>query len=241
MKLPKSISPCPIREAVAEVRFDSNVPTDAVFGIAYQALKASFPKADPLPILSLPANIRNTDKDLAFQPYYQLFNETTTVLVGPKVISVGMRGEYPGWTAHSRRIKETVAQFHQTGILTRTLRFGLRYISFFGFDIDPNLRLRITVDEASLDGDATFFKTVLVGKGCRSLLQIGKGQALVNTPGETGSVIDIDSFTTETSGEFIPMLERFLEEAHHAEKELFFRLLKPEFLKTLNPVYDDAN
>jgi uncharacterized protein (TIGR04255 family) len=241
MKPPKSISPCPIREAVAEVRFEPNVPADAVFGIVYQALKREFPKANPLPILALPTNFRNTDKDLAFQPHYRLENETAVVLIGPKVIVVGMRGDYPGWAAHSQRIKGTLSEFHRTGILARTLRFGLRYISFFAFDIYPNLLLRITVDETSLDGEETLFKTVLTRKGCKTLLQVGKGLSLVNKPSESGSVIDIDSFVTEIGGEFIPALDHFLEQAHHAEKELFFSLLRPDFLKTLNPIYDDAN
>jgi uncharacterized protein (TIGR04255 family) len=240
MKLPKSISPCPIREAVAEVRFTANVPPDAVFGITYQALKSGHAQAEPLPILSLPADLRTKDRDFAHQPHYRLRSEKTVVLVGPQVISVGMQGEYPGWTAHCRSVTDIMARFHDSGIMARTLRLGLRYISFFAFDIYPNLLLKILVDDTSLEGDETFFKTVLSGKGCRSLLQVGKGLALRNKPGEHGSIIDIDSFTTETEGDFMPVLESFLQNAHQTEKELFFRLLKPEFLKTLNPVYDDA-
>jgi uncharacterized protein (TIGR04255 family) len=241
MKLPKNISPCPISEAVAEVRFEPNVPTDAVFGIVYQALKRDFAEVEPLPILSLPANIRTGEKDLTFQPYYRLNSEMVAILIGPRVISVGMRAEYPGWAIHCHRIKDALSQFYQTGILKRTLRFGLRYINFFVGDIYPSLQLNITVNGTALGGDETFFKTVLDCKGCRSLLQIGKGLTLVNKPGETGSVIDIDTFSTETNGEFVPSLEAFLDDAHQAEKELFFRLLKPEFVNTLNPVYGNGN
>ncbi len=241
MKLPKSISPCPIREAVAEARFESNVPSDAVFGILYQALKKDFPKVEELPMAALPPQIRNADKDLAFQPHYRLTSENSTVLVGPKVIAVGMRGEYPGWTALAARIKDVLRQCSETGIVKRPVRLGLRYISFFPFDIYPKLQLRISVDGQSWDGEETFFKTVLDRGGCKSLLQIGKGLALVGKPGERGSIIDIDSFTTETSGEFTAVLDRFLESAHQSEKELFFTLLRPDFLETLNPVYDHAN
>jgi uncharacterized protein (TIGR04255 family) len=241
MKLPKSISPCPIKEAVAEIRFDSNVPADAVFGIIYQALKKDFREAKPLSILNVPAEIRTADQGLAFQPHYRLQNDVSVVLIGPKVISVGMRGDYPGWTDHSKRIKDTLDQFNQTGIPTKVLRVGLRYISFFAFDIYPNLLLKIMVDDVSLDGEETSFKTILSGKGCKSLLKVRKGVALRKKPSEKGSVIDIDSFTTNPAGEFVSMLQQFLEDAHQAEKELFFRLLKPDFLKTLNPVYDDGN
>jgi uncharacterized protein (TIGR04255 family) len=239
MKLPKTISPCPIKEAVAEVRFESNVPPDAVFGITYQALKKNFTKVQHLPIVALPPNVRNASKDLAFQPHYRLLSENLVVLVGPKVISVGMRGEYPGWSVLSPRIKETFLQLHQTGIVARTVRLGLRYINFFTFDIYPNLLLKITVNDSSLGGEGTFFKTVLTGGSCKSILNIGKGVALVNKPGQTGSIIDIDSYTTDASGDFVSTLERFLEDAHQTEKELFFKLLKPEFLNTLKPVYEN--
>lgn len=241
MKLPKSISPCPIREAVAEVRFESDVPPDAVFGIVYQALKTDFPKAEELPIATLPSQIRNTDKELMFQPQYRLISETSTLLVGPKTIAVGMCGEYPGWAVLSARMKEILRRFSQTGIVKQPVRLGLRFISFFPFDIYPKLQLQISVDDQSWDGEETFFKTVLNRSTFKSMLQVGKGLALLGRPGEIGSIIDIDSFTAETDGEFLAYFERFLESAHQSEKELFFTLLKPEFLATLNPVYEDAN
>jgi uncharacterized protein (TIGR04255 family) len=71
------------------------------------------------------------------------------------------------------------------------------------------------------------------------LVQIGKGISLLNQIGVNGSVIDLDSFTTEHSGEFTTSLSSFLDSAHQAEKELFFKILKPEFISTLSPVYED--
>ena len=241
MKLPKSISPCPIREAAAEVRFESKVPADAVFGIVYKELQADFKEAAALPILSLPVEIRTKDKDLEFQPYYQLTNENSVVLIGPKAISVGMRGDYPGWEIHSKRITDTLRRVYETGIVTSVRRLGLRYISFFTFDIFPRLLLKISIGEQTLEGEETFFKTVLSSEACKTLLQIRKAVTLVKKPSERGSVIDIDSFRMEPGGEFFGVLESFLREAHRSEKELFFRLLKPEFLKELNPTYDDGN
>jgi uncharacterized protein (TIGR04255 family) len=247
MKLPKSISPCPIRDAVCAVQFESQIPADAVFGIVYQSLREDFPQAGPLPILTLPPEVRAASRELTFQPCYRLSNATFNVLVGPQFISVGMRGGYPGWSTLSKSVKDILHRFHETGVVSRTLRLGLRYISFFDFDIFPHLQLRITVEGASWDGEGTFFKTILSGSGCKSLLQVGKGLQLIKqpdeqgSPQESGSVIDIDSFSTETAGSFTPLLDTFLENAHSSEKDLFFRLLKPEFLASLNPIYEDAN
>ena len=35
MKIPKRINPCPIIEAIVEIRFEANIPPDAVFGVIY--------------------------------------------------------------------------------------------------------------------------------------------------------------------------------------------------------------
>jgi len=37
--LPKSIETCPIIEAIFEIRFESTVPGDAIFGIIYNEFK----------------------------------------------------------------------------------------------------------------------------------------------------------------------------------------------------------
>ena len=35
IRLPEKINPCPILEAIVEIRFDSKVPHEAIFGIIY--------------------------------------------------------------------------------------------------------------------------------------------------------------------------------------------------------------
>lgn len=243
MKLPLSISPCPIAETVVEVRFDTTVPEEAVFGLVYQALKADFPKNTPLPIASLPADFRRSDPQLANQPLHRLEGEHLTVMVGAQMATVGIRGAYPGWTEGSERFRATFARIASTGLIGKPLRFGLRYISFFQGDILPKLTLSIAVAGEAISGAGTHLKTVLQADGCRLLLQVGKDLMLVGEQNKIGSVIDIDSFVTEpdTACGFDAALADFLERAHLAEKQLFFELLMPDFLATLNPIYADAH
>jgi len=59
MKIPKKIDPCPIVEAIVEIRFDSNLPGDAIFGVIYNQFKEDYPKFTKLPILQLPEAIRS--------------------------------------------------------------------------------------------------------------------------------------------------------------------------------------
>ena len=239
MILPISITPCPIAEAVVEVRFDTDVPEDAVFGLVYNALKGDFPKSSSLPLASLPSEFRKNDPNLAHQPLHQLEGESLTVLVGAQAVSVGIRGPYPGWASASEGFRTVLARIANTGLIGKPQRFGLRYISFFVGDILQSLTLSLTINNDSISGEGTFLKTVLQAADCRMLLQVGKDLILVGEQSKAGSVIDIDSFVTEptlTEG-FEAGLAAFLEKAHLAEKQLFFKLLKPEFLNTLKPAF----
>ena len=47
MQIPKKITPCPILEAIVEIRFEPEEPDDAIFGIIYNKFKKRFPKLCP--------------------------------------------------------------------------------------------------------------------------------------------------------------------------------------------------
>ena len=66
-KLPISIDPCPIIEAIFEIRFESSFPGDAIFGIIYNCFKDEYQTVEQLPILQLPAAVRTQDPALQDQ------------------------------------------------------------------------------------------------------------------------------------------------------------------------------
>ena len=53
---------------------------------------------------------------------------------------------------------------------------------------------------------------------------------------KVGSLVDI-MCAYNNQENLLDDIQRILNQAHELEKELFFGLLKPEFLKTLNPEY----
>ncbi|GAI33293.1 unnamed protein product [marine sediment metagenome] len=52
-----------------------------------------------------------------------------------------------------------------------------------------------------------------------------------------GSIIDIDVYLKENGNTIIDQFDSILKDAHIKEKELFFSLLKEDFLKEFNPEY----
>lgn len=90
MKLPRKISPCPIVDAVSEIRFETNIDNSAVFGIIYNVLRKDFQNVEKLDILQLPEHIRDNDEKLKFKPHYALVDKDKfyRVSIGPRVLSV---------------------------------------------------------------------------------------------------------------------------------------------------------
>ena len=78
-RLPVSIQPCPIVEAIFEIRFESSYPRDAIFGIIYKQFKDEFHKVIQLPVLQLPAAVREQDPNLKFTPHYKISADNFTI------------------------------------------------------------------------------------------------------------------------------------------------------------------
>jgi uncharacterized protein (TIGR04255 family) len=234
--LPKKISPCPIIEANFEMRFNSNFPEDAIFGVIYSQLQSEFPKVDYLPITQLPHAIKMQDKNLAYAPYYKLSNKEFVVQIGPKVFSVGCVGDYIGWDDFSSKIKNYYQIISELPFINQFTRYSLRYINLFNdtnFLADANFN--INIDTKSLWGNRLHLIVELPLEKSISVLKIlDNAQAAMRDGMVSGSVIDIES---SVAPEEFNNFEQALEHIHDTEKELFFRVLGKTAILKLNPAY----
>ncbi len=53
------------------------------------------------------------------------------MLVGPRSVSVAIKGAYPGWNAMFPKFIEIIDKVLQTELIANPGRFGLRYSKFF--------------------------------------------------------------------------------------------------------------
>ena len=236
MQLPKTISPCPIRDASFEIRFTTKIPSSAVFGVFYSFLQGgSISKIENLPVLQLPEAVRSADINLKFKPHYRFLHDNFSIQVGPQVIIVSSPLPYVGWESFNRKIVEIIGYIEKSNIVNRVIRIGMRYINF----LETNIFDHITLTISGSDGQVNYPNSVLRtqkdhGGFFLSTLQIAN-TAQVN--GEHGSIIDIDTFRQDDLDLFFKIKKQLIETSHREEKLLFFALLKPEFIRTLNPVY----
>jgi len=237
MKIPKRINPCPIIEAIVEIRFESEMPPDAVFGILYNEFKSEYRTVEKLPILQLPEIVRSKDINLRFQPHYKLIHDDFLLQIGPDVLSLVNVNEYVGWDNFSSRIRDTFSKLKKLTLVQKTNRLGIRYINFFKSDIYENINLKFFLsDQPFIAEQITFRSTLATGKFLTNLQIVNNGKVAVNNTAKSGSLIDIDTYIQQKELDLLN-IETFLEEGHKEEKKLFFRLLKSTFLEKFSPEY----
>ncbi len=235
MKLPKKISPCPIEEAIIEVRFEPTSPSEAVFGIIYSYLKERYSDVESLPILDLPEKIRKREKNLKYKPHHKLTYQNYILQIGPRVLALSVKKEYPGWNTFYNNVNWVLDKVKESEIIGRIERNSLRYINLFDSDIFKNIDLKIILNKEAFQTDETFFKTQIRKKETRIILQIANNASFGDK--KNISMIDIDVISDNPGQYSMQSNKEILDKLHLQEKKVFFPLLSENFLKSLNPIY----
>lgn len=240
MTFPKKIEVCPIVDSVVEIRFSADIFANAVFGLIYSKLQKDFPKAQKLPILQIPEQIRESDPGLKFKPHYLLMGEDYSVQVGPDVLAINSNSPYKGWSKFSKTIFGVLENVFSLGVINSVSRLGIRYTNFFdNTDVYNKINLKISINDGQLNYTNTLFKTEIQRNNFTNILQISNNSE-INREGllSKGSIIDIDTYKEYAGNNFfLTSYKEEIENGHNAEKSLFFSLLTQEFLNELNPTY----
>ncbi len=238
-RLPNRITPCPILNAVLEIRYVTKQDWSLLPGLLYTHIRERYPNSENLPIAELPEEFLRNDPNLVYAPRIRFVGENFTVQFGPRVVSLLTNGEYPGW----QRIREELAwlleRLDQAGFIHEGERLGMRYIDFFEEDVFNRLVLDVRSGGRSVGGVEMNFATVFRRGDLTARLLLNNGAMVTRDKRVvTGSILDLDVWLEATEFDvFGDAAERF-EEAHQCNKEIFFGLLKTDFLDSLSPEYE---
>jgi uncharacterized protein (TIGR04255 family) len=182
------------------------------------------------------------DPNLVFQAHHRFQKENLSISLGPRTIIFSNQRPYIGWTEWNKFIIETLSELIQSKVFRAIERCGLRYINTFNKELFEFSNISVNLIGQNLKSESTSVRTELVDDDIIKILHISNNVAIIS--GEqsyNGSIVDIDCISNfnlsneEFSIEFNQILENF----HKKEKELFFNILKDDFIEQLEPIFED--
>lgn len=241
MRIPKRLARNPIIDAVAEVRFSSSVPNDAVIGLVYSKLQETFGKPANLPVLQIPLPLRESDPNLRYQPCYRFIKPGNVLLVGPHTIALSTY-PYVDWGTASPLLSDVLTRLHQAGLFERIQRIGLRYVNFFeDINILDRSTLVLEVRKSSVASQSVSLRTESTFNDFKIVTQIhNTATAEVAGVSKRGSILDLDIAKEDLDmlPDSLPasLMNLFVAANEVADVE-FFKLLADDFLVTFGPEY----
>jgi uncharacterized protein (TIGR04255 family) len=242
MKYPTHLKECTILESVFEIRFDSNVPEDAVFGMVYPELKKRFNefKKDQV-IDSIPPDLKNTNFKYHFTHFSDI--ENYSLRLGPHIFSLVKNPPYDSWSEFFKIIKWCLEIYFKLGLINRASRIGLRYIDFFNKDKDlcNKIKVKSFIEEGTdLSFDKRYFQTFVSPKTGDFECKLIIGEDVKVTDKKTGqskkgSIVDVDIIAKNIDKDNVLSV---IGEMKSETKRIFFELLKEDFIKELGPDYN---
>jgi uncharacterized protein (TIGR04255 family) len=238
---PKFLEKDLVAEAVFEIRFISSFPEEALAGLLYNHYKDRASNGlEKLPHLQVPEFIRKQDPNLQFMPLYRISMGNLIIQVGSNnasLINTGS-GHYLGWSEFFEKIKDFVSVTIKMTAISEITRCSLRYIDFLERNVTD-------VCNISLNNSIKYDRQQI-----RNTEMYRNGNFHIKTTMATGVILENSSEGKKLKGSIIDTdvsLEMKLPERelpaninnmHDIAKEVFFSLLKPEYIKELGPKYE---
>ena len=99
-RLPQRIEPCPIVEAIFEIRFSTTEPWATLPGLLSAQIRKKYSQQKTLPLGQVPEELRRQDSALVHLPLMQFLGNDFLIQLGPRVVSLVAKSRtYPGWPA----------------------------------------------------------------------------------------------------------------------------------------------
>lgn len=242
MQIPVKITPDRIRDSIVQVFFQSSVPTEALVGIFYRPLTKSGWKYANRPNEVVPSKGLVIEFASSTQHFF-LKDEVRFQLHNNHSIAFNCNKEYIGWERYGVIIKEVLNDIFKSGVVLSFVRIGIRYISEFpDIDILDKLKFKISFPSSENISNSSYRLAFDLGdiiKTVNIASKIPARTSFIKQDKEIDyiSMLDIDVVKKSLSVADPQELWKEIEELHREEKEMFFSLLDPDFLASLNPQY----
>lgn len=232
------LSKAPLIDAIVELRFNAELPSQVVAGLLFSALKDhGYEGFEELPITQLPQQVREQDENLRYAAHYRIKSKDYLVSVSQRVVAISYickDNNYEGWNHYKEEVSRILQEIQKLGFVQTFSRIGVRYINLFETeDILSRVHVSITApDQQDLDGDQTI-GFVYKNDGMSTRINFATKARVTDMEGrsKSGAILDIDTFTEEPIA-FASALG-FIENGHEFTEKAFTRILSKKFLEEL--------
>lgn len=250
-RLPTRITPARIRESIVQIYFKSEIPIEPLVGYLYSVLGQEFKMSySNTPIIWHRDGLTDQEVQEAISiqvsPQYFFYDSNVKVVLDQRgSLIFNCIGDYIGWGKYGGTIKAIMESLISKGIIKSIYQIGVRYISeFANTDLMDKLRFEFKLGEINDEFNSCMFAIswdetpYLVNLNLKNKLQI---KPVLHHPEHEQinfmSLIDVDTIAKNLQIEQFEDFQEKLDGTHYKEKEVFFSLLRTDFLATLNPEY----
>lgn len=241
MPILAKITPDYLRDTIVELRYQSELPYDILKGLLYNMLKEEgldlISNINPLGVIQLGPQHQFK---LGGSPTLDFADDEIKIQLNDNGIIFNSLNSYPGWKRYFPKIQTITGKLSSSAYINGFDRIGIRYISEFPeIAIFDHLNVRVDFSFSEASAFNTAIRTELEEEGARVVINLANNmRRQAPQQNERISIIDIDVIgiipPDLNPGEVFDQIDRL----HTIEKKVFLNLLKPEFLKTLNPEFE---
>lgn len=238
--LPIKLKHDAIVEALVEIRFEHKTVGEVIVGRLVAAAGWKDYHAVRLPVADLPAEFRDANPDLRYQPIIQLQRPVPGELmkIGSRVISLHILSPYPGWQKFRERISTLIEELYVAVPDLIIQRVGLRYINAItpghGLSSISELNFSFAVADTPASDDLSVTFRTKPADDIQCQVMIAAPSFVNGSVPSAVAYIDLDLSTPKAFGTVSKdAVVSWLDNSHNFEKEAFFALWPKAVLENL--------
>ena len=247
MILPDKLANPPLVEVIFEVRFRPAMEglSDLLPGMIYQTLGAEYPDLRPLPLASVPRELRVNDANMKYLASHLLVGSGGHLFIGDATVGIGKPAPYQGWDEMRGRIERLLKVLQEKPIKDMVAfveRYSLKASNLIAGDTGKQLsKLQVNLALGGQPVPETGFqlRTEFVQDSRVTILEIACNTE-VKTPTsrpKSGLLVRIDCIQQSVPNGQLKNVLPGVDALHTAIKERFFSLLSSDTLQGFSPAY----
>ncbi|MBA2329509.1 MAG: TIGR04255 family protein [Flavisolibacter sp.] len=249
MSLPRKITPSNLKEAVVEIRYISRLPFEVLIGIFYKALANDYTYSNrpikPMPVRQpIPAKM-GQEITIRIGNLSLFYNDKISIQLAEQSIVFTSLDEYIGWKEYKPELEKALTKLYSTKTIMQCIRVGLRYISEYeNKNLKDCIKFSFSFGLPQVESETTGFHSEFMYNNSKIVLNLSNKVPFIKQQSSgnqaeiiTTSIVDIDVISDNLTLTSLEELLKAIEENHTKEKEIYFSMLQPDYLESLNPEY----